>query len=198
MVPAEIEDSDSHIARPPTATTSSHDGEPIWGSNSIYKKNLQNKAIYMRPPCSPLHLLAFSPDHCLTLVLVMAAPVAIAVYMFAFLILVIYTIDTIVQWRNSRERSWKYFSVQVILVIYILLGKVVLVVYNKKEVKPAILHGLQALSLLLSLIINVCIFPEANSPLTNHRYRLWYLRDYTLDVQPSWIFGDISHGYSSS
>jgi hypothetical protein len=30
------------------------------------------------------------------------------------------------------------------------------------------LHGLQALSLLLSLIIDVRVFPEANSPLTNH------------------------------
>ena len=93
----------------------------------------------------------------------MAAPVAIAVYSFAFLILIIYTIDAIVQWRNPREESWKYFSVQVILIICIFIGEVVLVVYNEKEVKPAILHGLQALSLLLSLTIDVRVFPEANS-----------------------------------
>lgn len=172
MVPAEIEDSDPHVARPPTATTSSYDGEPMWGCNSMYKKNLQNEAICMRPPRSPLHMLTFSPDHCLTLIPVMAASVAIAVYSFAFLILIIYTIDAIVQWRNPRGESWKYFSVQVILIICIFKGEVVLVVYNEKEVKPAILHGLQALSLLLSLIIDVRVFPEANSPLTNHRYRL--------------------------
>jgi hypothetical protein len=93
----------------------------------------------------------------------MAALVAIAVYSFAFLILIIYTTDAIVQWRNPRGESWKYFSVQGILIICIFIGEVVLVVYNEKEVKPAILHGLQALSLLLSLIIDVRVSPEANS-----------------------------------
>jgi NADH:ubiquinone oxidoreductase subunit 6 (subunit J) len=94
----------------------------------------------------------------------MAAPVAIAVYSLAFLILILYTIDAFVQWRNPREESWKYFTVQGILIICIFTGEVVLVVYNEKEVKPAILHGLQALSLLLSLIIDVRVFLEANSP----------------------------------
>jgi hypothetical protein len=108
----------------------------------MYKKNLQNEAIYMRPPRSLLHLLTFSPNHCLSLIPVMAVPVAIAVYSFAFLILILYTIDAIVQWRNPRGESWKYFSVQVVLIICIFTGEVVLVVYNEKEVKPAILHGL--------------------------------------------------------
>jgi hypothetical protein len=93
----------------------------------------------------------------------MAAPVAIVVYSFAFLILILYTIDAIVQWRNPRGESWTYFSVQVILIICIFISEVVLVIYSAKEVKPAILHSLQALSLLLSLIINVRVFPEANS-----------------------------------
>jgi len=102
----------------------------------------------------------------------MAAPVAMAVYSFAFLILILYTTDAIIQWRNPRGESWKYFSVQGILIICIFTGEVVLIVYNEMEVKPAILHGLQALSLLLSLIIDVRFSPEANSPRTNHRYRL--------------------------
>jgi hypothetical protein len=92
----------------------------------------------------------------------MAALVAIVVYSFAFLILILYIIDAIVQWRYPRGKSWKYFSVQVILIICIFTGEVILVVYNEKEVKPAILHGLQALSLLLSLTIHVRVFPEAN------------------------------------
>ena len=29
IVPAEIDDSDSYVARPPTVTTSSHDSEPM-------------------------------------------------------------------------------------------------------------------------------------------------------------------------
>jgi hypothetical protein len=95
----------------------------------------------------------------------MAAPVAIAVYSLAFLILILYTTDAIVQWRNPRGESWKYFTVQGILIICIFTGEIVLIVYNEKEVKPAILHGLQALSLLLSLIINVRVFLEVNPPI---------------------------------
>jgi hypothetical protein len=72
----------------------------------------------------------------------MAALVAIAVYSFAFLILIIYTIDAIIQWRNPRGKSWKYFSIQGILIICIFTGEVILIVYNEKEVKPVILHGL--------------------------------------------------------
>jgi hypothetical protein len=90
----------------------------------------------------------------------MAAPLAIAVYSLAFLILIIYTTDAIVQWRNPREGSWNYFSVQGILITCIFTGEVVLVAYNEKEAKPALLHGLQALSLLLSLIIDVRVSPE--------------------------------------
>jgi hypothetical protein len=70
--------SDPHVARPPTATTLSHDGGPMWGSNSMYKKNLQNEAICMRPLRSPLH-------HYLLLIPVMAALVAIAVYSFVLI-----------------------------------------------------------------------------------------------------------------
>ena len=81
--------------------------------------------------------------------------VAMAVYSFAFLILILYTTDAIVQSRNPRGESRKYFLIQGMLIICIFIGEVLLVVYNEKEVKLAILYGLQALSLLLSLIINV-------------------------------------------
>ena len=90
----------------------------------------------------------------------MAAPVAMAVYSFAFLILILYATDAIVQWRNPQGESWKYVSVQGIFVMCIFTGEVVLVVFNEREAKPAILHGLQALSLLLSLIIDVHIPPK--------------------------------------
>ena len=101
----------------------------------------------------------------------MATPIAITVYSFAFLILIVYTIDTLVQWRNPWKDSWRYFSVQVVLIICIFIGDVVFVVYNEKEAKPAILHGIQALSLQLSIIINVRI-PKSKLQLTNKIYRL--------------------------
>jgi hypothetical protein len=138
MVPAEIEDSDPHVAWPPPATMIANQcGDPIQCIRRTYRTR-QSACALLVPHCT----LTFSPDHCLTLIPVMAAPVAITVYSFAFLILIIYTIDAIVQWRNPREESWKYFSVQVILIICIFISEVILIIYNEKEVKPAILHGL--------------------------------------------------------
>jgi hypothetical protein len=85
---------------------------------------------------------------------------AIAAYCFVFLILVIYTADAVIQWRNPQERSKKYLFTQLSIIVAFFIAEVVLVVLsqeNPKEVREAMLHSLQGLSLLQSLMMEVSV-----------------------------------------
>ncbi len=79
---------------------------------------------------------------------------AIAVYCFAFLILVVHTADAVVQWRTPPKRSWRYLLVQLSVILAFFSAEVVLVTLSREK---SVLHGLQGLSLLQSLIIEVRI-----------------------------------------
>jgi hypothetical protein len=103
---------------------------------------------------------------------VMASPIALAVYLLAFLILIVYTADAFVQWRYRREKSKTYLAVQLVVIISTGAADVVLVILHEREGKEAILHGLQGLSLLQSLVITVCVFHNVNSWFAHNRYRL--------------------------
>ena len=113
----------------------------------------------MRPPHSTLLTAQDEADrqywpscyiNSLTLILVMqASPGALATYSFAFLILIVYLVDAIAQWRY-QDRSWKYFCGQIFVTLLFFVSEVILVIYHQKE---ATLHGLQGMCLLQSLII---------------------------------------------
>lgn len=183
----------------------------------MYKKKLQNKAICVRPPHFSLLTTPergkqrrpfFSPNQCLPIMQVSAS--AIAVYYLAFLILIIYTADTIVQWRTPQQRSKKYLLIQLSIIVAFLAADVVLVILsleNQKEAKQAVIHGLQGVSLSQSLIMEVCV-SIWGSITANHRNRPWFLRGCTSatslstwalfggDVSPGCIFKDFSLGPS--
>ncbi|KAF8847681.1 hypothetical protein BDZ45DRAFT_314483 [Acephala macrosclerotiorum] len=124
---------------------------------------------------------------------------AIAVYCFASLILIVYTADTVVQWRTPQERSGKYLLIQSSIIVAFFIAEVVLVILsqeNPKEARQVMLHGLQGLSLLQSLIIEVRV-PIWKSIIADDRNRPWFLRGCTSARSPStWAFfgGDVFPG----
>lgn len=81
-----------------------------------------------------------------------------AVYTLAVLVIILYVVDFVVQWRNTR-RSRTYTYLQLFLIGLFIAGDAVILVYNQKEAKMSLLHSLQGLSLLQSLIIEVRILP---------------------------------------
>jgi hypothetical protein len=124
-----------------------------------------------------------------------ASPDAIATYSLAFLILIIYIVDTIVDWYY-HDKSWKYFFGQIFVVLLFVIPEIILVIYDQ-EAKPAILHGLQGMCLLQGLVTEVRVF-QVYIPVANNRDRLRCARGCTLALQPSSIIGDISLGFSRS
>jgi hypothetical protein len=100
----------------------------------------------------------------------MASPIAILAYVLAFLILIIYTVDALIQWHYIREQSKTYLAVQLVLIVCIGAADVALVVLHERDGKEAILHGLQGLSLLQSLAITVCVSHHINSGFADGRY----------------------------
>jgi hypothetical protein len=100
----------------------------------------------------------------------MAPPITIAAYLLAFLILIVYTVDALVQWHYIREESKTYLAVQLVLIVSVGAVDVALVVLHERDGKEAILHGLQGLSLLQSLVITVCVSYHINSYFADGRY----------------------------
>jgi hypothetical protein len=86
----------------------------------------------------------------------MTSPIAIVAYLLAFLILIVYTADAFVQWRYLRGKSKKYLAIQLVVIISVGAADVTLVVLHERGAKEAVLHGLQGLSFLQSLVITVC------------------------------------------
>jgi hypothetical protein len=80
--------------------------------------------------------------------------VLVMTYSLAFLILVVYLLDAVFQWRY-QDKPWKYFYGQILVALLFLIPEVMCVVYHQKEVKTAALHILQGICLLQSLIIEV-------------------------------------------
>lgn len=81
-----------------------------------------------------------------------------AVYTLAALVIILYTLDFVVQWRNIR-RSRIYTCLQLFLIGLFIAGDAVLITYNQREAKMSLLYGLQGLSLLQSLILEVRMLP---------------------------------------
>ncbi|CZT53542.1 uncharacterized protein RSE6_15199 [Rhynchosporium secalis] len=91
----------------------------------------------------------------------MASEDAIAAYCFAFLILIVYTVDAIVQWRHAQDSSRKYLLIQLSIITAFFVNELVLLVVsqqNSEETREAMLRSLQGLSLLQGLVIEaICV-----------------------------------------
>ncbi|CZT10268.1 uncharacterized protein RAG0_14792 [Rhynchosporium agropyri] len=91
----------------------------------------------------------------------MASTDAITAYCFAFLILIVYTVDAIVQWRHAQDSSRKYLLIQLSIIMAFFVNELVLLVVsqqNLEESREAMLHSLQGLSLLQGLVIEaMCV-----------------------------------------
>ncbi|CZR64884.1 uncharacterized protein PAC_14784 [Phialocephala subalpina] len=89
-----------------------------------------------------------------------SAPVSSSAYCFAPLILLLYTADFVLQWRQSK-RTLNYLGFRLGIVMIFVIGEVVLVIYDQrhqKQVDRVFLSILQGLSLLQCFCIEVTIW----------------------------------------